>query len=354
MERSAARRRPGPRDGLPSGDRPRRHLERRPAEARRGGDLHRGAREVPRCPDPPCPDGPRDADDAAGTDRRPHLLVTEHQHLSGPPMGARAGDLRRGPLPHRPHGRRVRGRDAGQRSQLPQGRRHAQALCGAQRAGAGAARLRRQGERGRHGRHVPAGLPRHCRRGQGGVGHVRLQRGERNPWLRQRRPAAGAPARAVGLRGLRRQRLRRGRRHLPEPQVHPVHGRGGRGGGEGRHRSHLRHRVQDAGRRSGGRQDLRSGDRSCRGPPVRCAIPARHVRSARARAVLEDPRFGRRLGRASAACPRRRQGGHRPAEERGSSAAPGRLGPQDRGRGGRRPTTPSRCSGTTTASPPSR
>ena len=57
--------------------------------------------------------------------------------------------------------------DAGRRPPLPEGRLHAEALRGAQRPGAGTARLRRQGERVRPREHVPAGVPGVRRRGQG-------------------------------------------------------------------------------------------------------------------------------------------------------------------------------------------
>ena len=57
-----------------------------------------------------------------------------------------------------------------------------------------AARLRRQGERVRHGEHLPAGVPRDGRRGQGRFDHVRLQRRERNARLRQHGPAPEAAA----------------------------------------------------------------------------------------------------------------------------------------------------------------
>ena len=52
--------------------------------------------------------GPRRAGDATGSDRRPDLLVAEHQHLPRSALGTRAGDVRRGSLPHVPHGRRLR------------------------------------------------------------------------------------------------------------------------------------------------------------------------------------------------------------------------------------------------------
>ena len=44
---------------------------------------------------------------------RAHLLGAQRQHLPRSALGARPGDLRRGSVPHRPHGRRVRARHAG-------------------------------------------------------------------------------------------------------------------------------------------------------------------------------------------------------------------------------------------------
>ena len=45
----------------------------------------------------------------------PDVLVAQHQHLPRPALGPRAGDLRRGSVPHRAHGRRVRAGAAGRR-----------------------------------------------------------------------------------------------------------------------------------------------------------------------------------------------------------------------------------------------
>ena len=101
VERGAARRgtrRPGHR--LSHAHSPRRHL--RPRE--RGIHVHprrqRSAQQIPH---------------GAGHRRHrrlqgPHLLHPQHQHLPRPPLGTRHGDLRRGPLPHRPDGPRLRER----------------------------------------------------------------------------------------------------------------------------------------------------------------------------------------------------------------------------------------------------
>ena len=65
---------------------------------------------------------------------RPRLLGAQHQHLPRSPLGPRTGDLRRGPVPHRPHGRRLRHGHAGLRSTLLPRDLHAEALRRAQRA----------------------------------------------------------------------------------------------------------------------------------------------------------------------------------------------------------------------------
>ena len=49
---------------------------------------------------------------------RPDLLVAQHQHLSRSALGPRPGDLRRRPVPDRPHGRRFHRRRAGPRSRI--------------------------------------------------------------------------------------------------------------------------------------------------------------------------------------------------------------------------------------------
>ena len=99
VERVPARRGPRRRgDGVPAGHRHGR-LVRPGADARgRDGHQRRGARQAPRVR----------AARAARPLPGPDLLVAEHQHLPRPALGPRPGDLRRGPVPHRAHGRRVR------------------------------------------------------------------------------------------------------------------------------------------------------------------------------------------------------------------------------------------------------
>ena len=139
------------------------------------------------------------------------VLVAEHQHLPRPALGPRPGDLRRGPVPHRHDRHRLREGHAGQRPALPQDGGDRQALRGPQRPRVHATHGRREGERDRPPRDVPAGVPRAGGRREGRVGDVRLQLDPRPAGLRQRRAARQDPPRPVGLPGLRRVRLRRGR-----------------------------------------------------------------------------------------------------------------------------------------------
>ncbi len=75
--------------------------------------------------------------------QRADLLVAEHQHLPRSALGPGPGDLRRGPVPHGRHGRRLRQGPAGRRSALPEAGRHAQALCRPQRPRVGPPLVRR-------------------------------------------------------------------------------------------------------------------------------------------------------------------------------------------------------------------
>ena len=63
----------------------------------------------------------------------PRLLGAQHQHLPRSALGPRPGDLRRRSVPDRPHGRCLRHRHAGRRSEVLPRHLHAQALRRAQR-----------------------------------------------------------------------------------------------------------------------------------------------------------------------------------------------------------------------------
>ncbi len=326
VERVPPRRRArGRRHRLPAGHRPRRHL-RRAAHSRDGrGDRRRGPGEAP----PVRPPG--QARPLPG----PHVLVAQHQHLPRPPLGARTGDLRGGPLPHRTAGRRVREGAAGRRPALLQGRRDREALRGPQRPRAGPPPLRRPPERARPLGDVPARVPRPRAGGEGGVRDERLQPGERRLRHRQPAPAHRHPAQAVGVRGLRRLGLRGGGRHLHAAQAGGDR-RGGLGpGGRPRLRPRVRELLPVARQGPGARPA--EGGRPRRGgpPPDARADAARDVRPARAGEVRADPVLGERRSRAR---PARAPGGagvDRPPEERRRPAAPeGRR--KDRGGGAER------------------
>ena len=155
----------------------------------------------------------------------PHLLVAQHQHLPRSALGAGAGDVRGGPVPHGAAGRRLREGPAGRRPAVLQGHRHRQALRGPQRPRAGPPPVRRSPQRARSPRDVPPRVPRPGAGGEGGVRHGRLQPRQRRVGLGQPAPAPGHPAEGVGVRRVRRLGLRRHRRHLHAPQA------GGDGGG---------------------------------------------------------------------------------------------------------------------------
>ena len=111
VERVPARRRPRRRrHRVPAGHRPGRDLRHAPrCSEMADGDRRRGPGQAP----PVRPPG------QARAVPGPHLLVAEHQHLPRPALGPRPGDLRRGPLPHRADGRRVREGPAGRRPAIP-------------------------------------------------------------------------------------------------------------------------------------------------------------------------------------------------------------------------------------------
>ena len=271
----------------------------------------RGAREAPRVR------AARPARALSG----PDVLVAQHQHLPRPALGARPGDLRRGPVPDRPHGRRVRHRPAGRRPALPEGRRDREALRRAQRTGGRSPSLRRPPERARPLRDVSARLPR-ARAGRARrVGDGRVQPRRRRVGLGQPAPADRHPPPRLGLRRLRRLRLRRHRRHLQESQDRrDARGRGG-DGREERLRPRVRRRLPIARAGGGAGADRRDGHRR-RGDAVDArTAPARHVRSARARQVRADSVLRERVARARPAVASHGAGVDGPAEERRRPAA---------------------------------
>ena len=77
---------------------------------------------------------PPAAGGAARPQRRAGFLGAQHQHLPRPALGTRPGNLRRGPVPHRAHGRGIRPGHAGRRSEVFQDHLHPQALRRAQRS----------------------------------------------------------------------------------------------------------------------------------------------------------------------------------------------------------------------------
>ena len=113
----------------------------------------------------------------------------------------------------------VRQGPAGRRSEVLQDHRHAQTLRGAQRPGAVAPHVRREGVAARHGGHLPAGVPPDGDRRQGVLGDVRLQPHQRRTRLREHVPAGGHASRRLEVQRLRGVGLRRHPGHQPQPQV---------------------------------------------------------------------------------------------------------------------------------------
>ncbi len=149
-----------------------------------------------------------------------------------PALGPRPGDLRRGPVPDRPSGRRVHHGHAGRRSEVPQGRRHGQALRGAQRPGADAphASTSRSSARDLDETYLPA-FRAAIVEGKADSVMCAYNRVDGVPACASATLLQDRPARRMGLPGLRRLRLRRRARHLPGA---PDDGDGRRGSGRRR------------------------------------------------------------------------------------------------------------------------
>ena len=172
----------------------------------------------------------------------PDLLVAEHQHLPRPALGPRPGDLRRGSVPHRAHGRRVRQGAAGRRPALPEG--VATAKHYAVHSGPETERHvfdARPSERDLYETYLPAfrALVQEAQVASvmGAYNRVNGESASASQRLLQRHPAQG-----LGLRRLRRLRLRRHRRHLQDAQDRGHAGGGGRAGRHQGLRPRVRHR----------------------------------------------------------------------------------------------------------------
>ena len=136
---------------LSAGHWPRRYMGRPPSAPGRRRHLHRSARQI----------RAGDARQPAQHLFRPHHLVAEHQYLSRSALGPRPGNLRRRPLPHQPHGRRLCRRPAGRRPEILPHHRHAQALRRTQRARADPPRIQCRSFTARPRGHLSSRLPRH-------------------------------------------------------------------------------------------------------------------------------------------------------------------------------------------------
>src|SRR5207249_2059764 len=126
------------RDRLSAGDRLRRDVGRQSRVAHGHGHLRRVSRQASRLR----------ASRRAPAVSRPHRLVAQHQPVSRPALGTRAGDVRRGPVSHRPDGGAVHPRAAGRRSQVLQDHRDREAFRRALWAGATPPCVRRGREYG--------------------------------------------------------------------------------------------------------------------------------------------------------------------------------------------------------------
>src|SRR5204863_4563430 len=116
----------GTRDRLSAGDRLRRDVGRQSRVPHGHGHLRRVSGQASRL---------RAARRAPALSR-PHRLVAQHQPVSRPALGTRAGDVRRRPVSHRPDGGPVHPRVAGRRSQVLEDHRDREAFRRALWAGA--------------------------------------------------------------------------------------------------------------------------------------------------------------------------------------------------------------------------
>ena len=163
-------------------------------------------------------------------------------------------------------------------------------------------------QRARSRRNLPARFSRHRHRRPRAVGDVRLQLHRRVARLHQQDAAQRAPARRVGIQGLRRLRLRRHRGREPGAQEdarhHALRGPLPRG----RHRSLLQHldaRLQHAGRRRPPGPGLGRPCDPGRRTPLHRALPARAVRPARIQSAGQDSLLRQPLPKSIAPSPAR-------------------------------------------------
>ena len=190
----------------------------------------------------PCTRAGRCGPRADAGDGRPPGPVAGARHLPRSALGPHRGDLRRGPVPRRAHGGRVRARAAGRRpARGRRGDREAprrlRRVRGRHELGPGAHR------RVRAARRVPAPVRGHRARRGPALGDERVQRDRRDAVRRRSRAADRAPARPLGVRRIGRLRLLRG---APDRDVPPA-----RRGRPARRRAGARrgHRRRAAGHR---------------------------------------------------------------------------------------------------------
>ena len=248
----------------------------------------------------------RGADADAGDGRAPGPRARARR-LPRPSLGPPRGDVRRGPVSRRAHGRRVRARSPGNGPRLRRDR-HGQAPR----------RLRRIGGRAELGscadpaegvaRRLPAsvrgGRPRRGR----SLRDERVQRDRRRPVRRGPRAPDNAPPRGVGIRRLRRLRLLLGPPAGGLPPLRPR--RRGRRRSDARGRPGRRapeHRLlRDAAARRGEGRRRQRGDGRHRGPPgAAIEVRARAVREP-VRPVHRGSRDEQHVGAAQRSPARRR------------------------------------------------